>query len=94
MFREDLARLRDLLREPEYLPILAVLAELDEVELAFLSQHTGLSEDRLSTRLQALQEAGFVTIRDVPGHGGERVLATLTNLGRDIFARYWKSLPH
>jgi DNA-binding MarR family transcriptional regulator len=92
VFDEDLARLSHLLREPDRLLILAVLAEVDEADLSFLSHHTGLDGDALASHLHALQEAGFVFTHKVPGSRGERTVAALTNLGRDIFAAYWKSL--
>ncbi len=92
MFDEDLARLSHLLRDPDRLLILAMLAEVDEADLSFLSRHTGLDENALTAHLHALQEGRFVFTHKVSGTQGERTVAALTNLGRDIFAAYWKSL--
>jgi len=93
MFAEDLARLNRLVHEePARLAILAVLAEVCDASYSFLLRQTGLTKGDLITHLGVLEEAGFLFTHEVPVGGRQRTVASFTNLGRDIFAAYWKNM--
>ncbi|HHH41014.1 MAG TPA: ArsR family transcriptional regulator [Chloroflexi bacterium] len=82
MLAKDLARLA----------IMAVLAEVDEAEFSFLLRQTGLTKGNLVSHLRVLEEAGFIFTRKVPVGSRKRTLISLTNLGRDTFAAYWRRM--
>jgi DNA-binding MarR family transcriptional regulator len=92
MFAEDLARLDRLVHEPARLAIMAVLIEVEEAEFSFLLDQTGLTKGNLVSHLRVLEEAGFIFTRKVPAGQRQRTVASITNLGRDTFAAYWKKM--
>ncbi len=85
----DLLALDRIVHEPARLIILAVLANAEEVDFAFLQTASGLTKGNLSRHAAKLEEAGYIEIRKyfkgkIPATGYR-----ITPPGKSAFATYW-----
>ena len=79
-------RLDDVVHQRVRLGILAVLAEADQADFAFLKDSLGLTDGNLSRHLQVLEEAGYVKIAKTFEGRRPRTWVTSTKQGRAAFA--------
>ena len=79
-------RLDDVVHQRVRLGILAVLAEADQADFAFLKDSLGLTDGNLSRHLQVLEEAGYVKIAKTFEGRRPRTWVTSTKPGRAAFA--------
>ena len=79
-------RLDDVVHQRVRLGILAVLAEADQADFAFLKESLGLTDGNLSRHLQVLEEAGFVRIDKAFEGRRPRTWISATKAGRTAFA--------
>lgn len=79
-------RLDDVVHQRVRLGILAVLAEADLADFAFLKESLALTDGNLSRHLQVLEEAGFVRIRKTFEGRRPRTWIAATKAGRGAFA--------
>lgn len=63
----SLDRLDAVLSTPKKLAALGMLANVKEVEFAFMRDHLGLSDSDLSKQMSALADAGYVRVKKVGG---------------------------
>jgi DNA-binding transcriptional ArsR family regulator len=89
---QDFLAVDRVVHEPARLVILAVLANAEEVDFAFLQTVSGLTKGNLSRHAAKLEEAGYVDIRKyykgkVPATGYRITLA-----GRAAFSSYWERM--
>ena len=79
-------RLDDVVHQRVRLGILAVLAEADQADFAFLKEALGLTDGNLSRHLQVLEEAGCVRITKTFEGRRPRTWVEATKRGRAAFA--------
>ena len=79
-------RLDDTVHQRVRLGILAVLAEADEADFAFLKDALSLTDGNLSRHLQVLEEAGFVHVHKTFEGRRPRTWISATKAGRSAFA--------
>ncbi len=84
--RHPSQRLDDVVHQRVRLGILAVLAEADVADFAFLKDSLDLTDGNLSRHLQVLEEAGFVTVAKVFEGRRPRTWISATKAGRAAFA--------
>ena len=71
---------------------MAVLANSEAVEFAFLRDHLGVKDADLSKQMKQLVDAGYVSSsKDKVGRGGKRWFR-ITKEGRDAFDRHVAAL--
>lgn len=78
-------RLDDVVHQRVRLGILAVLAEADEADFAYLKDALGLTDGNLSRHLQVLDEAGYVRIDKTFEGRRPRTWVGATKAGRVAF---------
>ena len=79
-------RLDDVVHQRVRLGILAVLAEADVADFAFLKDTLQLTDGNLSRHVQVLEEAGFVKVAKVFEGRRPRTWISATKTGRAAFA--------
>lgn len=79
------ARFDELIHPSTRLAIVALLANADWVEFAFVRDELGLSDSALSKQLSTLEEAGYLAIERRLNGRRRRVQARLTPEGRSAF---------
>ncbi len=84
--RHPSQRLDDVVHQKVRLGILAVLAEADVADFAFLKETLHLTDGNLSRHLQVLEEAGFVKVAKVFEGRRPRTWVSATKTGRAAFA--------
>ena len=84
--RHPSQRLDDVVHQRVRLGILAVLAEADVADFAFLKDTLHLTDGNLSRHLQVLEEAGFVKVAKVFEGRRPRTWISATKAGRAAFA--------
>lgn len=80
------------IHEPARLRILTLLTGVDEADFNFLLNTLGLTKGNLSSHMDKLEKAGYVTI--VKSFNG-RIPHTdfsITNDGRQALEKYWEEL--
>lgn len=80
------------IHEPARLRILTLLSGLDEADFNFLLNTVGLTKGNLSSHMDKLEKAGYVTI--VKSFNG-RIPHTdfsITADGREALEKYWEEL--
>jgi len=79
-------RLDDTVHQRVRLGILAVLAEADQADFAFLKDSLGLTDGNLSRHLQVLEEAGYVKVEKSFVGRRPRTWISATRAGRAAFS--------
>ncbi|HEX7694983.1 MAG TPA: transcriptional regulator [Sphingomonas sp.] len=87
-----IAGFEPLLQAPARLQVMAVLAQAQEAEFARLREITGTSDSVMSKHLDALSEAGLISLRKAALDGRQRTWASLTRNGRRVFADHVAAL--
>lgn len=77
-----------IIHPPARLQIMAMLAEVSEIEFAVLRATTNVSDSVLSKHLSALGEAGYVRLRKAALDGRARTWASATRAGRQALTRH------
>jgi DNA-binding MarR family transcriptional regulator len=85
-------RFDELIHPSTRLSLVALLANADWAEFAFLRDELGLSDSALSKQLSTLEEAGYVAIERPVKDRRRRVRARLTSDGRAAFAGHVAAL--
>lgn len=88
---KDLQPIADLdraIHSPARLMILAYLAAVDSADFIFLMNQVGLTRGNLSSHLNTLEEAGYISIQKEFVEKIPRTLIRLTGEGRDAIHNY------
>ena len=88
---KDLQSIADLdraIHSPARLMILAYLAAVDSADFIFLMNQVGLTRGNLSSHLNTLEEAGYISIQKDFVDKVPRTLIRLTSEGRDAIHNY------
>jgi DNA-binding MarR family transcriptional regulator len=88
---KDLQTIADLdraIHSPARLMILAYLAAVDSADFIFLMNQVGLTRGNLSSHLNTLEEAGYISIQKDFVDKVPRTLIRLTSEGRDAIHNY------
>ena len=88
---KDLQPISDIdriIHSPARLTILAYLAAVDSVDFIFLMNQVGLTRGNLSSHLNTLKEAGYVSIEKEFVENIPRTLIRLTDEGRKAIQSY------
>ena len=76
------------IHEPARLKIISVLSVVDCADFVFLLGETGLTRGNLSVQLTKLKDAGYIEIAKEFVGNSPRTIASLTDLGRQMFRDY------
>ncbi len=88
----SLEDLDPVIHAPKRLAAMAVLANSEAVEFAFLRDHLAVKDADLSKQMKQLVDAGYVSsTKDNVGRGGKRWFR-VTGEGRDAFNRHVAAL--
>lgn len=88
---KDLQPIADLdraIHSPARLMILAYLAAVDSADFIFLMNQVGLTRGNLSSHLNTLEEAGYISIEKEFVEKVPRTLIRLTGTGREAIRNY------
>jgi DNA-binding MarR family transcriptional regulator len=88
---KDLQPISDIdraIHSPTRLIILAYLAAVDSVDFIFLMNRVGLTRGNLSSHLNTLEEAGYISIQKEFVEKVPRTLIRLTDEGRNAIQKY------
>jgi DNA-binding MarR family transcriptional regulator len=88
---KDLQPIADLdraIHSPARLMILAYLAAVDSADFIFLMNQVGLTRGNLSSHLNTLEEAGYISIQKEFVEKVPRTLIRLTGEGREAIHNY------
>jgi DNA-binding MarR family transcriptional regulator len=85
-------QLDDVVHQRVRLGILAVLAEADRADFAFLKERLDLTDGNLSRHLQVLEEAGYVAITKTFEGRRPRTWVVATKSGRAAFGDHLAAL--
>lgn len=90
--QHPLSTIDQLIHAPARLMILTYLYVVESLDYVFLKNQTGLSWGNLSTHLNKLEEAGYVSIQK--GYNGKKpqTMIQLTSQGRIAFQEYKQSM--
>jgi len=80
--RYPTVNLDDLVHQRVRLGVLAVLAEADRAEFTYLRDTLEVTDGNLARHLQALEEAGYVTLTKTMEAGRRRTWVAATQRGR------------
>ena len=80
------------IHEPARLRVLTLLSGVDAMDFTFLSNALRLTRGNLSSHMDKLEKAGYVTVEK--GFQGKvpRTTYAITNIGRENLTGYWKSI--
>ncbi|MFC2063577.1 winged helix-turn-helix domain-containing protein [Chloroflexota bacterium] len=76
------------IHSPTRLMILAYLAAVDSVDFIFLKNQVGLTRGNLSSHLNTLEEAGYISIQKEFVEKVPRTLIRLSTKGRNAIQKY------
>ena len=79
------AKFDELIHPSTRLSIVALLAQADWIEFAFVRDHLKLSDSALSKQFTTLEEAGYISIDRPVADKRRRVRVRLTPAGRKAF---------
>lgn len=77
---------------PARLMILAFLSVVDSADFTFLLTQTGLTRGNLSSHLQKLEEAGYISVQKEFVDRIPRTLIRLTDTGREAIQSYRETM--
>ena len=77
---------------PARLMILAFLSAVDSADFTFLLNQTGLTRGNLSSHLQKLEEAGYISVQKEFVDRIPRTLIRLTDEGREAIQTYRETM--
>lgn len=77
---------------PARLMILAFLSVVDSADFTFLLTQTGLTHGNLSSHLQKLEEAGYISVQKEFVDRIPRTLIRLTDTGREAIQTYRETM--
>lgn len=80
------------IHEPARLLITSALKPTEGADFVFLQNLTGMTKGNLSSHLQKLQDADYVTVTKSGAGRRARTWVALTETGRDAIARHWQQL--
>lgn len=86
---DDLDRI---IHEPARLRILTLLSSVDEADFNFLLNTLGLTKGNLSSHVDKLEKAGYVTITKSFNGRIPHTDFCITREGLDALQRYWEEL--
>ncbi len=84
--------LDDAIHQPVRLSIMALLAQSEKIDFAFLREHLALGESNLSRHLSALEGLGYVVITKVFEGKRGRTWLSLSAEGRAAFENHVRVL--
>ena len=85
---ESIADLDRIVHSPARLMILAYLSAVDSADFIFLMNQVNLTRGNLSSHLNTLEKAGYVTIKKEFMEKVPRTLIRLTDTGREAIQAY------
>jgi DNA-binding MarR family transcriptional regulator len=85
---QPIAELDRAIHSPARLMILAYLAAVDGADFIFLMNQVGLTRGNLSSHLNTLEEAGYISIEKEFVEKVPRTLIRLTGKGREALHNY------
>lgn len=80
------------IHEPARLRILTILSGVDEADFNFLLNTVGLTKGNLSSHMDKLEKAGYVTIVKTFNGRIPHTDFTITAEGRSALEKYWEEL--
>ena len=81
-----------IIHEPARLKILAQLYVVENADVIFLIQRTGLTQGNLSTHMSKLEAAEYIEIRKEFVNKKPHTLLSLSDKGRSAFRSYIKNM--
>ncbi|GAB4527653.1 MAG: transcriptional regulator [Anaerolineae bacterium] len=87
---QDIAQIDRVIHEPARLAIVAVLSACESADFKSILHLTGLTKGNLSSQLQKLEEAGYITITKSFQERYPLTTCALTSTGREAFKAYWQ----
>jgi len=81
-----------LIHEPARLLIMATLFVIEEADFTFLMNQTGLTWGNLSSHINKLEAAEYVSIKKTFVQKKPQSIAALTDAGRSAFSAYRQSM--
>jgi DNA-binding MarR family transcriptional regulator len=85
---QPIAELDRAIHSPARLMILAYLAAVDSADFIFLMNQVGLTRGNLSSHLNTLEEAGYISIEKEFVEKVPRTIIRLTDKGREAIHNY------
>jgi len=81
-----------IIHEPARLRIVMILSAVDEADFNFILSTLGLTRGNLSSHMDRLERAGYVSI--IKSFNGKipHTSYRMTETGREALSRYWKAL--
>ena len=89
---QPLADIDRVIHEPARLRILMILCGVDVADFGFLLSTLGLTRGNISSHMDRLERAGYVTVRKSFNGKIPHTDYSLTEFGRKALADYWTAL--
>jgi DNA-binding MarR family transcriptional regulator len=89
---QPIAEIDRTVHAPARLMILAFLSAIDSADFTFLLNQTGLTRGNLSSHLQKLEEAGYISVQKEFVDRIPRTLIRLTDAGREAIQTYRETM--
>ncbi len=87
-----MSELDRVIHEPARLRIVSILSGVDVADFSFLLEAIGLTKGNLSSHMDRLEKAGYVTVKKTFKGKVPHTEFRLTQDGRDALAAYWAEL--
>lgn len=87
-----MSELDRVIHEPARLRIVSILSGVDVADFNFLLEAIGLTKGNLSSHMDRLEKAGYVTVKKTFKGKVPHTEFRLTQDGRDALAAYWAEL--
>ncbi len=82
------------IHEPGRLLILIYLFSVEKADFTFMKHQTGMTQGNLSSHLQKLEAAGYITTEKKFRNKRPLTLLRITERGRDAFRGYVRQMHH
>ena len=89
---QPIADIDRMVHSPARLMILAFLSAVDSADFTFLLNQTGLTRGNLSSHMQKLEEAGYISVQKEFVERIPRTLIRLTPQGREAIQAYRETM--